>query len=281
MINADVPVTTAAPSMLIGITDHSEHSNDTQYQYLLNVEIQVQPGKEHLEVLFKETKVLLSYIQQVDPKARFISKAGQTSSLFPPLTSPTDKHWPTTYLAAQNWYHTTMGYLFQQDPITEQQLQSRLASKKGRHQGQTEKESKCTSSAPEEKVPTSIYATINLYTTYYNIPTLVDSINIDLRRHKIRASLKDLQCWESSPQKMLCGVNSSLCATGVCQLLLHKLKQLEKRLCRHGKLNTLEWYDKPCRSSLSHCVVLDLSKSHSTKKKEPDFHSIHFHGKVG
>ena len=44
---------------------------------------------------------------------------------------------------------------------------------------------------------------------------------------------------------MMCGVNGSLCVTGVQQLLSHRLKELEKKMCRHGKLNTLEWYDKP------------------------------------
>ena len=32
---------------------------------------------------------------------------------------------------------------------------------------------------------------------------------------------------------------------GVQQLLTHILKEMEKKLCRHGKLDTLEWYDKP------------------------------------
>jgi hypothetical protein len=32
---------------------------------------------------------------------------------------------------------------------------------------------------------------------------------------------------------------------GVQQLLAHLLKDMEKKLCRHGKLDTLEWYDSP------------------------------------
>lgn len=43
---------------------------------------------------------------------------------------------------------------------------------------------------------------------------------------------------------MLCGVSSGLCPAGVKQLLMHKLKELEKQLCGHDKLNTLEWYDQ-------------------------------------
>ena len=44
---------------------------------------------------------------------------------------------------------------------------------------------------------------------------------------------------------MLCGVQSGLCTEGVHQLLTHRLKEMEKKLCRHGRLDTLEWYDKP------------------------------------
>ena len=32
---------------------------------------------------------------------------------------------------------------------------------------------------------------------------------------------------------------------GAQQLLAHLLKEMEKKLCRNGKLDTLEWYDTP------------------------------------
>ena len=90
-----------------------------------------------------------------------------------------------------------------------------------------------------------MYATLNLFTTFPKIKKLLEAVNIDLRRSKVKLSLKDLQCWESYPKKMMCGVNSGLCVDGVQQLLSHRLKELEKKMCRHGKLNTLEWYDEP------------------------------------
>jgi hypothetical protein len=226
--------------------DTSKVFDGTNGQYLLNVEIQLQPGKEHLQVLFTETKALLTYIQQVDPKAKFMSKTLQPDGTpFLPLKSSSDKHWPSSYLAAQNWYQTSMGYLFQQEPITEQQLSSRLEGKRGRMTRKTTKSSNTQNNQPEEKGPTSMYATINLYTAFPHIQQLVDSVNVDLRKNRVKVSLKELQCWESSPKKMLCGVNSGLCAAGVRQLLLHKLKELEKRMCRRGRLNTIEWYDEP------------------------------------
>jgi hypothetical protein len=226
--------------------DPSKVLDGTNGQYLLNVEIQLQPKAEHLQVLFTETKTLLSYIQQVDTQAKFMSKAQQPDGTpFPPLQSPSDKHWPSSYLAAQNWYQTSMGYLFQQDPITEQQLTSRLENKNSLRTRESTKSSKKQESNHENKGPTSMYATINLYTAYPNIHKLVESVNVDLRKNRVRVTLKELQCWESFPKKMLCGVNSGLCATGVRQLLLHKLKELEKKMCRRGRLNAVELYDEP------------------------------------
>ena len=227
-------------------SDPSTVFDGTNGQYLLTVEIQLQPGVEHLQVLFNETKTLLSYIQQVDTQAKFMSKSKQPDgTLYPPLRSPTDKHWPTSFLSAQNWYQTSMSYLFQQDPITEQQLSQRLESKKNHMARNASKSTRKHEHNPENKGPTSMYATVNLYTTFPNINKLIESVNVDLRKNKVRLSLKDLQCWESTPKKMLCGVNNGLCVMGVRQLLLHKLKELEKKLCRHGKLNTIEWYDEP------------------------------------
>jgi len=257
-------------SSLSHTTGPSKVLDGTDGQYLLNIEIQLQPGMEHLQVLFTETKTLLSYIQQVDKDAQFISKALQTNgSPYPPLKSPTDKHWPSSYLAAQNWYQSSMGYLFRQDPISDKQLIARLDSKKGRlKRDATQLSTK--KDTHEEKGPTSMYATMNLCTKYPNIKQLLDSVNVDLRKNKVRVSLKELQCWESSPKKILCGVNSNLCATGVRQLLLHKLKELEKKMCRHGRLNTLDWYDEPLPEmivSLRGIRPLKLPKDEEEKQR--------------
>jgi hypothetical protein len=233
------------PSSLSNTTDPFKILDGTNGQYLLNIEIQLQPGAEHLHVLFTETKNLLSYIQQVDSDAQFMSKVLQSDgSPYPPLKSPSDKHWPSSFLAAQNWYQSSMGYLFRQDPVSEKQLLARLDNKKGRLKRDATRLS-TKHDTKEEKGPTSMYTTMNLYTKYPNIQRLLDSVNVDLRKNKVRVSLKELQCWESSPKKILCGVNSNLCVTGVRQLLLHKLKELEKKLCRHGRLNAIDLYDEP------------------------------------
>ena len=214
-------------------------------EHLLTVEIQLQPGKEHLDVLLHETKSILAYIQQVDPTAKFVSKTIRPDGTpYPPLTSPKDKMWPTTFLAAQNWYQTSMGYLFQQDPITEAQLATRLDNRRNKSSSTSRSQTKKVNSLSENG-PVSMYATVNLFTSITNLGKLLEAINIDLRRSKVKLSLKDLQCWDSYPKKMMCGVNSTLCVAGVQQLLSHRLKELEKKMCRHGRLNTMDWYDVP------------------------------------
>jgi hypothetical protein len=43
-------------------------------QTLLFVEIQLQPGLDHIDVMFNETKRLLDYVQELDPTAKFMSR---------------------------------------------------------------------------------------------------------------------------------------------------------------------------------------------------------------
>ena len=97
----------------------------------------------------------------------------------------------------------------------------------------------------EDRGPTSLYTNVLLWSSLDHVESLVDSINIDLRKSNIRVTIKDLQAWDSESRKILCGVNNGLCVVGVQQLLSHLLKEMEKKLCRHGKLDTLEWYDCP------------------------------------
>jgi hypothetical protein len=76
------------------------------------------------------------------------------------------------------------------------------------------------------------------------IPILLDSLNTYLWKLNIKVTLKPLQHWASNSKKMLCTVQSGLCTKEIKQLLLHRLKEMERKLCHHYTLNTLEWYDK-------------------------------------
>ena len=71
---------------------------------------------------------------------------------------------------------------------------------------------------------------------------------------------------------MLCSVQSNLCLAGVKQLLLHRLKETEKKLCRHGRLSMLEWYDKPLPAiNMSIRSIRELRLPTDPKEREQFF----------
>jgi hypothetical protein len=215
-------------------------------QILLNFKIQLQPGKEHLDVLLAESKNILAYIQTIDPSAKYIFKSQARGCSLPALSIPKDKNWPTTFLAAFNWFHTSAGYLFKQPPVTEQELRSHLDSQQSRLTTPMDSTNttKSARSTRADQGTVAMYATVNLCTTISATEQLIESLNIDLRKSNVRISKKELQCWESKSRKMLCGIKSGLCVTGLKQLLAHQLKEIEWKLCRHGKLETINWYDE-------------------------------------
>lgn len=217
-------------------------------QTLLSVEIQLQPDKEHLPMMLQELKNLLSYVQILDPTAVFVSRGLQPDNTpLPNLDSAESPHWPVQYASVVGWFQSSTSYVFKQNPITETQLRNRLETRRNRMSNEDGDKARKPKKAneKEDRGPTSVYVTLNLFSSLGNIKMLVESMNIDLRQSNMRISVKALQCWESHSKKMLCSVQSSLCTAGVKQLLLHRLKETEKKLCRHGRMDTLEWYDKP------------------------------------
>jgi hypothetical protein len=217
------------------------------HQFLLSVEIQLQPNKDHLDVMLYETREILRYIQQVDPTAKFLSKSSPSCPTPPPpLVRPDDINWPHNYMTSTNWFHTSSKYLFQFPPISEKQLTARLETRRNKkYESSITNKTKQKSNIQDDKGPTSLYTTLHLWSSLTTIDSLVDSINIDLQKSNIKVTIKTLQSWDSESRKILCGVNNGLCTVGVQQLLEHHLKAMEKKLYRHGKLDTLEWYDKP------------------------------------
>ena len=68
---------------------------------------------------------------------------------------------------------------------------------------------------------------------------------------------------------MLCGVQSGLCTEGIHQLLVHQQKEMEKKLCRHGGLDTLEWYDKPLPTiNVTPCNIRELHLPDNKEERE-------------
>ena len=92
---------------------------------------------------------------------------------------------------------------------------------------------------------TAIYVDFNLRSLHPDIERIMSAVNIDFRRKNIFVKKKDMQCWQSSSKRILTCVNNNLCVQGVRLQLMYTLKEVEKRLCRHGKLSTIEFYDMP------------------------------------
>ncbi len=137
----------------------------------------------------------------------------------------------------------TTGYIFSLPPITEKELQGHLETRRNRNTFDAQKRKPKWSDNKEDQCPTSFYVMVNLYSAIPNIPSLLDLMNIDLCKSNIQVTVKALQCWESNLKKMLCSIQNRLCMNGVEQFLLHRMKEMEKKLCCHGRLNMLEWYD--------------------------------------
>ena len=172
---------TTNPALLSGLSSLSDphaQSDGTNGQYLINVELQLTPGQEHIDTLCQKTRELLKYIQQADPTAAFLSRTSlPNGSPNHSLTSPTDSNWPTMYLAAQNWFYTSMDYLFKLPPITEKQLQSRLAirQRKDTHGSESQSTRTKPETPPVDKGPVAIYLTMRLRTSIPQFDSLLTS----------------------------------------------------------------------------------------------------------
>lgn len=138
-----------------------------------------------------------------------------------------------------------MKYLIKLPPVSDKQLQARLVARKSREDQNIPGSNSKNKTEITAKGPVSIYITMWLHMTIPQFDSLLDLVNIELRKLNIKVSQKVLQSWDSKPRKMLCSVNGGLCIAGVKQLLLHHLKEMEKKLCQHGKRNKLNWYDTP------------------------------------
>jgi hypothetical protein len=214
---------TATTSSMSTLTDPSIILDPSSGQTLLSVEIQLQPDKEHLQMMFDELKNLLAYVQILDPSAVLVSRGLKPDKTpLPNLNSSKSPHWPTTYASAIGWFQSSTGYVFKQKPVSETQLAARLETRRNRSflndtddTTDTKRRKAKKGSEKEDRGPTLVYVTVNLYSSIPDIRLIIESINIDLRKSNIRVSIKALQCWESQSKKMLCSVQSNLCLVGV------------------------------------------------------------------
>ena len=164
------------------------------HQFLLSVEIQLQPNKDHLDVMLYETREILRYIQQVDPTAKFLSKSSPSCpNPPPPLVRPDDINWPHNDMTSMNWFHTPSNYLFQFPPISKKHLTAHLETcRNKKYESSITNKTKQKSNTQADKGPTSMYITLHLWSSLTSVDNLIDSINIDLRKSNIKVTIKTL-----------------------------------------------------------------------------------------
>jgi len=160
-------LSTTACSSLSHNTDPTLVIDPSSGQHLITVEIQLQPGKEHLEVLLEETKRFLDYVQELYSTAKFVSRGLDANNKpFPDLTSSKNKHWPKKFAMAQNWFQVSAGFVFSQPPITEKQLQACLEMRRNRfrsNDAEVKRKKSTKGNDKEDKWPTAVYVTMNLF----------------------------------------------------------------------------------------------------------------------
>jgi hypothetical protein len=98
----------------------------------------------------------------------------------------------------------------------------------------------------DDNGPTELWVYLSFMTQHPDIDDLVQSFNIDISPDEgIYCTVKTVQCWKSDARYILVCVNNHLCTLGVRSTLPGTFTDVRRKLCRRGKLDTVDWYDKP------------------------------------
>ena len=236
--------TFSTPSNMSNISTFTETLEPNSGQFILQVTIQLVPKQDHVDTMVEGIKTVLASFKKLDANAHFISKElNARGSHLEPIVSPSDKHFPSDYITFEQYFQCTNPWAISEHPISEKTLQARLDRQRNRTKNQDG--DKKRSNTKEDKGPTALYVNVHLGSHYPNMMNAITTLNIDLRKKNIRLQLKSVQCWNSASKRIIISTQTGLCEKGVKTVLVHRLKAIEKRLCRHGRLDPLKWYDAP------------------------------------
>lgn len=169
------------------------------------------------------------------------------------MSSVEDSHFPCDYGSFQNKYGlVSNSWLLAQDPIDTQTLANRRATKSAKKSPKQRGSKKCASlkkksaGFTEDSGPTEMYVNVSFTSKYWDVEDLAQACNIDVGTDEaIYNTLKTLQCWKSDPRYILVSINNGLCPQGVKMTLRDTFKAVCQKMSRRGKLNTLDFYDRP------------------------------------
>lgn len=243
------PTLTGTPTSTISTASQSRASTSVDAsngEFLIQLSVELRPNMEHMDTVIAGVKAFLEVLQREDPTACILPRFIDPRCPIPALRNVSDEQFPSDYLRANKYIKVSNAWVLSQPPVDKDTLRRRLADMQSSITSSKRKKGKSKTSSRTSSGPTSLYAGIKVKTAVH--PSVIDEVitGVDItlsRTQRVKASLKQLQCWDSSPKYALLGVNNGVDKTGVEATLLHHLKAIEKKLCRSGKLKMEDYYD--------------------------------------
>ena len=242
-------------STITGVTDPSEIFPNQDGKYLFAFTIRLVPNRKHKEVLVEKTRTIFQYFKSVvDDFVMLPATQSALGTAIPVVEHLDDPHFPTKYGDFTKYGIVSNKWVLTKEEIDAPTLTNRLAAKqnkqntpKGGGRGKRARlKTRGESSAPDDGGPTDLWVYLSFMTRHPDIDDLVQSFNIDVGTDEgIYCTVKTVQCWKSDAKYILVCVNNHLCPVGVKSTLRETFTDVRRKLCRRGKLNAIEWYDKP------------------------------------
>jgi hypothetical protein len=236
------------------VTDPSEIFPNQEGKYLFSFTIKLVPNRKHKEVLVEKTKVIFSYLKSVCPDIVMLPATQSASgTAIPPIVDVTDKHFPSKYGKFSKYGIVSNKWVLTKEEVDAPTLANRNARKQNRQntpkrgggrgkRARLKKRGEAT--GDDDNGPTELWVYLSFMTQHPDIDDLVQSFNIDIGPDEgIYCTVKTVQCWKSDARYILVCVNNHLCTLGVCSTLRGTFTDVCRKLCRRGKLNTVDWYD--------------------------------------
>ena len=240
-------------STITGVTDPSELFPNNEGKYLFAFTIHLVPNRKHKEVLIEKIKVLFEYLKGLVPDIVILPKTqSHDGSALPVIASTDNPHFPSNYGEFKPYGWVNNAYVLSQAEVDAPTLANRRAIRNNKKNNKPKPGGKranlkkrSSDSGADDNGLVELYVNLSFMTKHNDVADLAQSVNIDLGPDEgIYANLKTVQCWKSDAKSILVCANNQLCPEGVKSTLRETLKTIRQKLCRRGKLDATEWYDR-------------------------------------
>lgn len=142
-------VTPAAPSADSTASTLSTNSvgstmlNPDDGGFLVQLNVEFAPNKEHVEHVVEAMKVFHAGVQLEDPTAYIMPRLADTQKILPLLKSSNDTNYPSSeWMSLSKYCDVPNKYVLAQDPIDKKTLEARLLRGRMQREGSQVKDSK-------------------------------------------------------------------------------------------------------------------------------------------